>query len=192
VSAVFDMISRRGHALAEKRARAADPQFAADQDARRAKPGVVLGSEGPGGLDGFFAEMETARKHDPWWLTATLHIHWWMQKHGPSATWANVKAFWQRGRRGWADRDVWNLDHYLSTVIRDSVNHLNETKHGWPGDPMTYEEWGQILTEISEGMQAHLDVVDILKTEPDEHPALDAKRDLAFQHLTKYWGHLWD
>lgn len=189
---LFEFISHHGHRISEKRAKKADPQFAADWEARRVKPGVVLGTEGPGGLDGFFQEMEIQRKYDPWWLTVALHIHWWMDDHGPRATYYNAKAFWQRGKRGWSNSDTWGFDHHLSTVIRDGVKHLNENKHGWPGEPMTYEEWGQILTEISEGMQAHLDIMDLLKTRPHEIPALEVKRDLAFDHLKKYWGNLWD
>lgn len=189
---LFDFISHHGHNIAEKRAKKADSQFSADWEARRVAPGVVLGTEGPGGLDGLFREISTKAKYRPWWLKITLRIHWWLAKHGPSATARNIKYFWQRGKRGWSDRDIWGFDDYLATVIRDGVAELNRTKHGWPGEPMTFEEWGQILTEISDGMQAHLDMMDPVNTDRAELPSLETKRDLGFTHLAEHFGSLWD
>jgi hypothetical protein len=191
---LFNFISRHGHTISEKRAKKADSQFAADWEARRSVPGVVLGTEGPGGLDGFFQEMKTQRKYDPWWLATTLHIHWWVQKHGPSATRNRLRAFWQRGRTGWAASDTWSFDHYLSKVIRDGVRHLRDNNHGHPCE-LDERSWQQILTEISDGMDAHLTLSDILITSEmgeAEIDALEAQRALAFDHLKRYWGHLWD
>lgn len=189
---LFDFIGKYGHEATARRAHKALPDLAERDAARRAKSGVILGSEGPGGLDGFFADMELKRRFSPWWWNITLHIHWWMQKHGPRSTKNMVVAFWQRGKRGWADSDIWNFDGYLAEVIRDGINRLNETKHGWPGEPMTYEEWGQILTEIAEGMQAHLDLLDATRFDHQREIDLRAKRDLALDHMKAYWGNLWN
>lgn len=190
---LFEFISTHGHSLARSRARRKDPEYSARDDARHIKEWFVLGTEGPGGLDGLFSDMALVHKYNPWWLTVSLRVHWWLDKHGPGATYRNFIAFWQRGKRGWSDRDTWGFDTYLAGVIRDGVQSLNDNKHGWPGDPMTYEEWGQILTEISVGMQAHLDVMDLLTGRtPEETQQAAAKRDLALDHLKAYWGHLWD
>ena len=59
-----------------------------------------------------------------------------------------IKAFYQRGKRGWADRDCWCLGYYLSGVITESVDHLRKN-HG--GGPVVEEEWNKILKDISEG-----------------------------------------
>jgi hypothetical protein len=40
--------------------------------------------------------------------------------------------FFQRGWRGWADHDVWGLDHYISGVLMHSLRHLANTTHGMP------------------------------------------------------------
>lgn len=194
MSRVFDYIHHHGCEIADRRARRSSPEYAQREDARRVKPGIVLGTEGPGGLDGLFSDMDFTDKFRPWWHTVTLHVHWWLENHGPSVTYRRLRGFWQRGKRGWSNSDTWGLDHHLSEVIRDSVQHLKETTHGYPGTPdvPTFEDWKRILDEISEGMQAHLDMMDVLKTEPSEHAALQAKRDLAFDHLKAHWGSLWD
>ena len=46
----------------------------------------------------------------------------------------DVRAFIQRGRRGWADRDTWNLDEYLARVTGQALAHLADTGHGYPDD----------------------------------------------------------
>jgi len=28
-----------------------------------------------------------------------------------------IKQFVQRGRRGWADSDVWSVDHYVASIL---------------------------------------------------------------------------
>lgn len=194
MSKLFDFIHHHGCEIAEKRAQRADPAYAERYAARHVKPGIVLGTEGPGGLDGFFADMKLTDRYRPWWHKVALHMHWWAQKHGIRPTLRQMEHRRQRVSRGWSDRDTWSLDHHLSTVIRDSVRHLRDNTHGYPGTPdvPTFEDWQRILDEIADGMQAHLDIMDILKTEPHEHAALEAKRDLAFDHLKKYWGSLWD
>lgn len=193
---LFDFIHHHGCEISTKRALSSDPDFAERHAARRTTPGIILGSTGPGGLDGYFADLTFTHQFRPWWHTATLHIHWWLGKHGPSAQHRRLKNYHQRGIRGFSDEDVWNLHIYLATIIRDSVKFLNETKYGWPGDPLTYDEWTQILTEISDGMQAHLDLYDLepirKHEERVERVALISKQQLAFTHLSKWFSHLWD
>jgi hypothetical protein len=43
-----------------------------------------------------------------------------------------VRWFVQRGRRGWADRDMWSLDGYLCRVAGETVARLRDTGHGYP------------------------------------------------------------
>lgn len=49
-------------------------------------------------------------------------------------TWLNLKAAWQRAKRGWADRDTWNLDKHLLDIIPDMVEYLRFHTHGYPGE----------------------------------------------------------
>ncbi len=60
---------------------------------------------------------------------------------------SHLKWFIQRGRRGWADCDVWSFDTYLASVIAGGVKHLKEIEHGHPAD-ITRERWHEILNDI--------------------------------------------
>lgn len=42
--------------------------------------------------------------------------------------------FFQRGWRGYADHDVWGLDHYLAGVMAGGLRRLADTHHGFPVD----------------------------------------------------------
>lgn len=44
----------------------------------------------------------------------------------------NVKWFIQRGRRGYADRDVWSIDWYLCNWMPQALADLKRTTHGYP------------------------------------------------------------
>jgi hypothetical protein len=51
----------------------------------------------------------------------------------PRRAYREIKWFIQRGRRGWADCDVWGLDDYLSRWLPDALRRLKKTKQGVPG-----------------------------------------------------------
>lgn len=54
---------------------------------------------------------------------------------GTPKTWCRkAKWFYQRGKRGWADCDVWSFDDYLARVIADGLEHLAKTTHGYPAN----------------------------------------------------------
>lgn len=187
---LFDFIHHHGCRIADKRTRKHEAGYAEREDVRRVVPGVILGTEGPGGLDGFFDDLNLSDKYRPWWHTATLHVHWWLRDHGPSEQHRKARCFWQRGKQGFSYRDVWNLDTYLARVIRDSIGHLQDASHGHP-DNLTAEEWDEVLTEIRDGMQAHLDI----EQDPekfDKRAVLVAKRDHAFFLLRNHFDSLWD
>jgi hypothetical protein len=68
-------------------------------------------------------------------------------KDVPNDLYRKCKRGWQRAYRGWADDDTWNLDGYLSKIIRDSVKGLRNTNDSYPAD-MKFEEWEAILDNI--------------------------------------------
>jgi len=60
----------------------------------------------------------------------------------------NIKTFIQRGKRGYADSDVWGLDYYLSDVIEHAVRKLKRDSYSGP-EGLTEGQWIDILNEIS-------------------------------------------
>ena len=131
----------------------------------------------------------------------------------------NIKAFYQRGKRGWADRDCWSLDCHLSEVMANSIEHLKETNHGCPyihPDSWRKEDdndtprgcdslWVAVQEVIIDGLRAHIQVAN---TEwPDEFwdgEGYDLKAVMKWEDeknkqfeaawilLGKYWRALWD
>ena len=64
-----------------------------------------------------------------------------------------IKWFIQRGRRGYADCDVVDMDSYLIKTILPMLKQLKEIKHGHPHGT-TSEEWDQILSDMIAGFEA--------------------------------------
>jgi len=63
-----------------------------------------------------------------------------------------VEWFIQRGKRGWANCDVWSLHSYLSEVIRGTIHQLSLYNQP-PGD-MSSEDWYMVLRDIENGFDA--------------------------------------
>lgn len=66
--------------------------------------------------------------------------------------------FYQRGRRGYSDNDVWNLNNYLSSWMPQALRQLKKIGHGCPVDFYNKKyvgneckEWGDILEKMAEG-----------------------------------------
>lgn len=74
----------------------------------------------------------------------------------PCNWWGNIKHFfrtikysWQRVTKGYCDWDTWDLDSYYADLIHNTLLHLRDNTHGYPGD-MTEKEWHDWLTETAE------------------------------------------
>lgn len=59
----------------------------------------------------------------------------------------NIKWFFQRGIRGYADCDVWDIDYWFLNTIIPMLKQFNKTKHGYPGN-ITAEEWDKIIDKM--------------------------------------------
>ena len=90
------------------------------------------------------------------WVSSVLHLTWYRK----------TRTFITRGRKGWAPRDIWSLDHYLTRVIGDefawaagligdTVLELDRTSHSYPSDGMTPGQWRDILLNISVPLRAY-------------------------------------
>jgi hypothetical protein len=122
-----------------------------------------------------------------------------------------AKDFYQRGKRGWADRDCWSLDCYLAGVMADSIEHLKNTNHGCPQITPNYEHgegheklWIAIQDVMIDGLKAHIAITNMDWLEFDLDSGFDMKAyfrweadkrkqfDAAWVLLGHYWGALWD
>lgn len=74
-----------------------------------------------------------------WWCRRA----WFYHLH-PRHVWTMVATFVQRGYRGWGDRDLIWLDHYLERTLSQALVKLADDHHGYPcmfqtTDPKTGE-----------------------------------------------------
>lgn len=70
-----------------------------------------------------------------------------------------IKWFYQRGTRGWADYDAWSIDCYVAKIIPPMVRKIMKDGYGTPFD-LTEREWHNILKKIAHGFEAYLAIDD--------------------------------
>ena len=95
----------------------------------------------------------------------------------------NLKYMYQRGKRGFADCDVWSLDQYLIEIIANSVRKLSETCHGYPGigDYDTYGKWIDELDLVASHFAKALEENEYFNT-PEEDKYHQWIEDTVKQH----------
>jgi len=65
-----------------------------------------------------------------------------------------VKWFIQRGKRGYSERDLWDLDWYLAEMIPNALRDLRESQHCCPGWKeqedfvIAQKRWDTIIEDI--------------------------------------------
>ena len=72
-----------------------------------------------------------------------------------------IKYFWQRGKRGYSDRDLWNFGDYLGDIIPPALRELTKRHCGCPADLYDRKKvnnechkWEKVLEEIAQGFEA--------------------------------------
>ena len=73
-----------------------------------------------------------------------------------SHAWDNCKAAWQRATKGFAASDVWDLDHYLLTLLPAMLRKLADEGMSYPGiAPFeTPEKWETWLREMADKLES--------------------------------------
>jgi len=61
----------------------------------------------------------------------------------------NIKYFIQRGKRGYSNFDLMDMDTYLLDLIPNMLKSLKEKKDGFPSD-LDEDKWNNILKEMIE------------------------------------------
>lgn len=70
---------------------------------------------------------------------------WLYFKHG----YYNLKAAWQRATRGYANRDIWDMDTWFLQVFPAMLKKLSQEAHGHPCSFNSYEEWTEFLYQLA-------------------------------------------
>lgn len=134
-------------------------------------------------------------------VRAAIETWWWCRRAGHDVRhpppWRRGQWSWQRMRRGWSDRDTWNLDSYLAHVISGSVTHLRDHGRGYSGEQngANEQQWHDILTQIAEPLSRDWDRVN--EDEAPEQNRERKERELGDQQdalrlMAQWFHHLWD
>jgi hypothetical protein len=84
------------------------------------------------------ADHNQSRFMDAYYATRRFFLYnAWVN---PARAYREIKWFIQRGRRGWADCDVWSLDNYLNGWLPNALRCLKEQKQGIPSSMFEPED----------------------------------------------------
>jgi len=61
-----------------------------------------------------------------------------------------IRDFIQRGRKGYASRDLWSFSNWLSTLIASGLREFKKNCRTYPSDGISWEEWMTTLDEMIE------------------------------------------
>lgn len=135
-------------------------------------------------IEEFTNHLRERYKQRPW----HYKVRAWSrrQKHSVDAQRNTIKWGWQRFRRGYSDSDVWNLGPWLAYMMPLALRELGSKLNGWPGDPMTFEEWEVIIEKIALAFEeAH-------NASSEFREIDDVVYNEGMDLFKKYLMHLWD
>jgi len=101
----------------------------------------------------------------------------------------SLKSFIQRGKRGYADQDLWSLDTYLADWLPIAIRDLSRISHGYPTN-LTEKKWNDILEKMARGFEAHNKQFDL--EEDMEFKKLKKIEKEGIKLFAKYFDSLWD
>lgn len=102
-----------------------------------------------------------------------------------------IKYFWQRGRRGYSDRDCWSIDGFLLKILPPMIAGLRDRGIGYPCDMESREEWEKLLSIILMGLEANQRICD-MDFDNETYEALQLMSDKGLFLLAKHFNSLWD
>jgi hypothetical protein len=88
--------------------------------------------------------------------------------------------FFQRGYRGFSDKDTWDFDYYLATVIIGGLKQLKQYSHS--AEP-TSEEFDIMI----KGFETNIEMMD----DPRRYEELKPIFDKGMELFHKYFNYLW-
>lgn len=101
-----------------------------------------------------------------------------------------IKWFWQRGRRGWADCDAWSMCDYLPDVIIGMLYNIRDNLHGHPISFDSPEKWKITLNLMIDGFVAAKEINDFKYTDCNDVVWQRFQRGMNL--FKKYFFSLWD
>lgn len=117
----------------------------------------------------------------------------------------NIKYFWQRGKRGYSDLDVYSIDLWFVRIMSQMLRHFKTLRHTYPegqGTVETMEDWQKVLSEMIaclENMDEDKVIAELEQTDSDvlgntekAERILEDNKNRFFELFKEYFYCLWD
>ena len=97
-----------------------------------------------------------------------------------------LRWFWQRRKRGFDDRDTWNLDYIFAEFMLPRLEAFKGLNNWYPANT-TEVEWDEVLDDMIHAMRFHAGKFDF--DEPDVRNYERVKRGR--KYMGEYFADLW-
>lgn len=134
-----------------------------------------------------------------------MYIYGWNTRHAILHPWKciivetyeQIKAFIQRGSRGYSDRDVWSLCSYLNEWLPKALKDLQSQKTGYPIGMKCRCEWDKTLQKIIDGMESNRKWMELdfdFKGNAGKKIEMNLRKKSkeGLELFVKYFNNLWD
>lgn len=102
-----------------------------------------------------------------------------------------MKWFYQRGKRGYADCDVWSLDCYLARWMPEALLKLKNISHAYP-NRMSEKGWNKKIDRMVLGFMAARHVNEGKFKTRQEYKLLQEQSRQGLETFKNYFFDLWD
>ena len=120
-----------------------------------------------------------------------------------------LRSRWQRFKRGYADSDVWDMDHWFMRTVKLMLIHLRDCGIGVPNDlyqdvdNKEREKWEAVLTEMIECLELmdednaekYLGIADdewSVDNYNKKWALIEENKNRFFELFSKHFHSLWD
>lgn len=111
-------------------------------------------------------------------------------KHNIRNLFKNIHCCYERIAKGFCSRDIWNMDDYVTRLLRDMFKYFADNCQGYPGDDSaegeSMEAWEKYLNNISYLLNQSLESVN---SDPNVRKSA---REEAFKYILKRFDSFWD
>lgn len=111
-------------------------------------------------------------------------------KHNIRNLFKNIHCCYERITKGFCSRDIWNMDDYVTRLLRDMFKYFADNCQGYPGDGSaegkSIEAWEKYLHNISYLLNQSLESVN---SDPNVRKSA---REEAFKYILKRFDSFWD
>lgn len=150
-----------------------------------------------------YEEFKKELDNIPWYKEIYYKIYRFFYRIGEIPR--EIKWFFQRGKNGYAECDVWSLCNYLEEWLPKAIRDLKENISGCPSElydkenkGKECERWENILEKIIQGFEASrsLSNLDFFtednKIDKKKEEELNRKFNEGMKLFAKYFNNLWD